>query len=363
MDKKQRFEERIRTVSPMLWRTIARIEELKGQWIAGARLSPQALGRLKKSVLITSTGASTRIEGAKLSDEEVEKLMRGLRARKSTDRDEQEVRGYYELLERVFEGWRHMRFSEDAIKRFHADLLAHVKKDAAHRGKYKTEENRVVMVDPSGKSVGVLFEATPPYYTPQEVRELMAWTVQALAGRAHHPLLVIGNFIVEFLAIHPFQDGNGRISRALTNLLLLKEGYEYMPYVSHEKLIEDNKPEYYVALRTSQKTFARDHMPDFNPRKKETIEPWLSFFFSVLEKQAEQAVELLSKESIEKILSPKQLTVWSYIESVPEATPGDIAERTGVARPTVNQALDALLRLKKIERIGLGRSTRYRKRQ
>jgi len=362
MDTIQRYNKRMRNISPMLWRTIAHIEELKGQWIAGARLSPQALGRLKKSVLITSTGASTRIEGAKLSDEEVERLMRGLKTRKSTDRDEQEVRGYYELLERVFEGWKRMLFSEDGIKRFHQDLLQYVKKDAVHRGKYKTEENRVVMVDPSGKSVGVLFEATPPHYTSQEMWELIAWTSRALGERVHHPLLVIGNFIVEFLAIHPFQDGNGRISRALTNLLLLKEGYEYMPYVSHEKLIEDNKPEYYVALRTSQKTFIRDHAPDFNPHKKETIEPWLAFFFSVLEEQAAQAVELLSKENIEKILSQKQLLVWAYIESVPEATPGEIARHTGVVRPTVNQALDALLRLKKIERIGLGRSTRYKKR-
>lgn len=362
MDKKRRFDERMRVISPMLWKSIAHIEELKGRWVAGARLSPQALGRLKKSVLITSTGASTRIEGAKLSDDEVEKLMRGLRARKSTDRDEQEVRGYYELLERIFEGWKRMSFSEDGIKRFHADLLQYVKKDAAHCGKYKTEENRVVMIDPSGKSVGALFEATPPHYTPQEIRELVEWTVRALTARVHHPLLVIGNFIVEFLAIHPFQDGNGRISRALTNLLLLKEGYEYMPYVSHEKLIEDNKPEYYVALRTSQKTFVRDHVPDFNAHKKETIEPWLTFFFLVLEKQAEEAVELLSRENIEKIVSPKQLAVWMHIESVPEATPGDIARDTRVARPTVNQALEVLLRLKKIERIGLGRSTRYKKR-
>lgn len=362
METHKRYEARMKETSPVLWKAIARIEALKGQWIAGARLSPQALGRLKKSVLITSTGASTRIEGAKLSDEDVEKLMRGLRTRKSADRDEQEVRGYYELLERIFEEWKRMPFSEEGIKRMHAELLRHVKKDAEHRGTYKTEENRVAMVDAAGRSIGVLFEATPPYLTAQAMRDLVAWTRDALARKIHHPLLIIGNFVVEFLAIHPFQDGNGRISRALTNLFLLKEGYGYMPYVSHEKLIEDNKPEYYIALRSSQKTFARDHAPDFRASKKETLAPWLAFFFAMLERQAEQAVDLLSKENIEKILSPKQLTVWIYIESVSEATPGDIAKHTGVARPTVNQALDVLLRLKKIERIGLGRSTRYKKR-
>lgn len=362
MALQSRFDARMREISVAVWKEIARIEALKGQWIAGARLSPQALGRLKKSVLITSTGASTRIEGAKLSDEEVEKLMRGLRTRKSTDRDEQDVRGYYELLERIFEGWKRVPFTEEGIKRMHAELLRYVKKDAEHRGTYKTEENRVAMVDASGRAIGVLFEATPPHLTAHAMRELVAWTHAALAEKIHHPLLVIGNFVVEFLAIHPFQDGNGRISRALTNLLLLKEGYGYMPYVSHEKFIEDNKPEYYVALRASQKTFLRDHAPDFRLNKQEMLAPWLMFFFTMLAEQAEQAVDLLSKENIEKILSPKQLAVWLYIESVSEATPGDIAKHTRVARPTVNQALDALLRLKKIERIGLGRSTRYKKR-
>lgn len=362
MVKTERFDERMKHIPAKVWEKLVRIEALKGQWIAGARLSPQALGRLKKSVLVTSTGASTRIEGAKLSDEEVEKLMRGLRARKSTDRDEQEVRGYYELLERIFEAWRRMQFSEEGIRKLHKELLKYVKKDVGHRGEYKKEENRVVMIGPDGKSIGVLFEATPPLYTPHEVHDLVAWTTHALVEKTHHPLLVIGNFIVEFLAIHPFQDGNGRVSRALTNLLLLKEGYEYMSYVSHEKIIEDNKPEYYVALRTSQKTFVREHVPDFSARGKETIASWLDFFFSVLLAQATDAVELLSKENIEKILSPKQLAVWMYLETVSEATPGEIARHAHVVRPTVNQALDKLLRLKKIERIGLGRTTRYKKR-
>ena len=162
----------------------------------------------------------------------------------------------------------------------------------------------------------------------------------------------MGNFLVEFLQIHPFQDGNGRLSRILTNLLLLKEGYLYMPYISHEKLVEDNKPEYYLALRQSQKTFKDD---------TETIAPWLDFFFTIFLKQSQIAVELLSKENIEKLLSKKQLSVWQYLQGVDEATPGEIAKETKVARPTVSQALDKLLRLKKVERIGLGRSTRYRK--
>jgi len=352
MAKNKRFDQWLAQIPADIWSKITQIDELKGQWIAGARLSPQVLGRLKRSVLITSTGASTRIEGARLSDEDVEKMMRGIDIQKFTDRDKQEVKGYFELLENVFDSWKSLKFSENTIKHFHKELLKYVKKDELHRGNYKKEENKVQMIDAVGKSVGVLFDTTPAYLTPKEMQELVEWTQQALAERKYHPLLVIGSFLVEFLQIHPFKDGNGRLSRVLTNLLLLKEGYLYMPYISHEKLVEDNKPDYYMALRRSQKTFKTEH---------ENIIPWLDFFLTIFLKQSQMAVELLSKENIEKLLSKKQLAVWQYLQEVEEATPGEIAKKAKVVRPTVNQALDRLLRLKKVERIGLGRSTRYRK--
>ena len=264
-----KLDQRLEHLPAEIWSKITRIEELKGQWIAGAQLSPQILGRLKRSVLITSTGASTRIEGAKLSDEDVEKLMRGIDIQKFTDRDKQEVKGYYELLENVFNSWKSLKFNEGTIKHFHKELLKHVEKDELHRGEYKKIENKVEMINAAGESIGVLFDTTPAYLTPKEMQELVEWTGRTLAEKKHHPLLIVGNFLVEFLQVHPFQDGNGRLSRVLTNLLLLKEGYLYMPYVSHEKLVEDNKPEYYLALRQSQKTFKTDH---------ETIISWLDFF-------------------------------------------------------------------------------------
>lgn len=356
MDKpiiqKNRFDLRLEGLSPEVYARVRELDELKGQWIAGAQLSPQVLGRLKRSTLVTSTGASTRIEGAKLSDEDIEKMMRGIGIQKFADRDKQEVRGYYELLENVFDSWKSLSFSESSIKHFHQELLKYVKKDQDHRGDYKKQENKVHMVNEAGESTAVLFDTTPVYLTPKEMQELTEWTQKALAEKKYHPLVVIGNFLVEFLNIHPFQDGNGRLSRMLTNLLLLKEGYLYAPYVSHEKLVEDNKPDYYVALRRSQKTLKTEH---------EDIVPWLDFFFCILIKQAQMAVDLLSKENIEKLLSPKQLMVWEYLQRSEMATPGEISRATGVVRRTVNQVLDKLLRLKKIERVGLGRTTRYTK--
>jgi len=350
--KNNQFDKRIEHIPGNIWTEITQIDELKGRWVAGANLSPQVLTRLKRSVLITSTGASTRIEGSKLSDEEIEKILQGLSVNKFADRDVEEAKGYFELLQNVFNAWSDLKFSENIIKGFHRDLLKYVSKDERHRGNYKKAENQVAMFDAEGKAIGVVFDTTLAYLTPKEMQDLVEWTNDAFNKKLYHPLLITGNFIVEFLKIHPFLDGNGRLSRVLTNLLLLQQGYEYMPYISHEKLIEDNKASYYSALRKSQRTFGT---------KDESILPWLEFFLSIVLKQSEMAEELLSKENIEKLLSPKQLAVWEYLRSVNEATPRQISNKTGVARPTINQVLSKLLKLKKIERLGLGRSSRYRK--
>lgn len=341
----------LKNLSSSIWKKIAQIDELKGRWHGGARLNPQALGRLKRSVLVTSTGASTRIEGARLTDEAIAKLMTGIIIQRFPDRDKQEVLGYFELLNNVFESWPTLGFSENLIKSFHQELLKYVEKDKLHRGEYKKQENKVIMINSASQSAGVLFDTTPAYLTPKEMQELVEWTKTAQERKTHHPLLIIGAFIVQFLQIHPFQDGNGRLSRILTNLLMLQAGYAYMPYVSHEKLIEDNKSGYYLALRASQKTLKA---------AKPTIVPWLEFFLNLVYQQARMAVELLSTENLEKLLSTTQLKVWQYFQKKKKAAPKELAENLKVPRPTVNQVLSKLIELKKVERLGQGRSTRYK---
>lgn len=348
-----KFDYRLKYLSGKYLSIIAQIDELKGRWIGGATLGPQALGRLKKSVLITSSGASTRIEGSQLSDDDVEKVMRGLNIKKFADRDTQEVRSYYELLTNVFGAWRTVRFSESTVKYWHKELLKYVEKDKAHLGEYKKQENKVhIMDETTGKPISVLFDTTSAFLAPKAMQELIDWTNEALSEKRYHPLLIIGNFVVEFLKIHPFTDGNGRLSRVLTNFLLLQAGYEYMPYISHEKLVEDNKVDYYLALRRSQKTI---------DTKQEDISTWLDFFLGIFHQQSQMAVELLSPKNIEQLLTAKQRKVLEYLDQVTEASPGEIANKTGVAQPTVRQALNKLLRLKKIERLGQGRSTVYRR--
>lgn len=352
MIKNRKFEARIAKLPNEIFLKLAQIDELKGAWSAGANLNPQLLGRLKRSVLITSTGASTRIEGARLSDQDVEKLMQGIAIQKFADRDKQEVSGYFELLQIIFDSWQHIRFSENTIKHLHQELLKYVEKDQNHRGKYKSTDNKVEMVDQQGRRIGVIFDTTPAYLTPKQMLELFEWTKDALEKKKSHPLIIIGNFIVEFLNIHPFKDGNGRLSRILTNLLLLQAGYSYMPYVSHEKLIEDQKPKYYLALRKSQKTFKK---------RIGDITAWLEFFLDLILIQSKEAINLITQENIEDILSNKQIVVWQYLQTMDEATPRQIAQSTKIAYATVRQALSRLLNLKKIERVGMGRSSRYRK--
>ena len=338
-------------VTHKIYGLISQIDELKGQWKMGANLSPQILSMLKRSVIITSSGASTRIEGAHLTDEQVEKLLKGLKIQKLITRDEQEVAGYAELLTNVFDSYNNLELSESTIKHFHSELLKYSEKDIRHRGEYKFGSNCVEARDASGKLVGVLFDPTPPHLVSKEMTELLEAAISLLNKKEIHPLIIIGNFIFEFLSIHPFQDGNGRTSRVLTNLLLLKSGYEYMPYVSHEKFIEDNKNEYYLALNKSQKTWKTN---------KENISPWLLFFLNILLKQTQMAIGLLSKESIENLLSEKQSAVWNYFKEHDIVTPKNLRGDLKIAGPTVTQILNKLLEMKKIERIGKGRATRYK---
>ena len=244
-----------------------------------------------------------------------------------------------------------MELSESTIKHFHSELLKYSEKDTRHRGEYKFGSNRVEAKDADGNAIGILFDPTPPHLVGKEMSELLEAASSLLNKKEIHPLIIIGNFNFEFLSIHPFQDGNGRTSRVLTNLLLLKNGYEYMPYASHEKFIEDNKNEYYLALNKSQRTWKTD---------KEDISPWQLFFLNILLKQTQMAIGLLTKESIENLLSEKQSAVWNYFNQHEIITPKELRDNLKIVGPTITQVLNKLLEMKKIERIGKGRATRYK---
>jgi hypothetical protein len=226
------------TITPEILKLIAEIDEFKGRWKVMESLAPEKLTSWRRIATIESVGSSSRIEGAKLSDREVEELLSGVKAKSFASRDEQEVAGYADAMDMVFESFESVMVTENHIKQLHGVLLKYSRKDQEHRVHYKQVPNHVEAFGPDGKSLGVVFETATPFETPSWMKALVNWFNESVSEETQHPLILIGIFIVVFLAIHPFKDGNGRISRVLTTLLLLRVGYGYVPYSSMESVIE-----------------------------------------------------------------------------------------------------------------------------
>jgi Fic family protein len=330
---------------------ISELDEFKGTWKALNTLAPDRLAALRKIATIESVGSSTRIEGARLSDREVKELLSNLGKQSLASRDEQEVAGYAEVMDLVFSSWESIPFTENYIKQIHKILLKYSSKDERHRGEYKKFPNNVQAFDVDGKSLGVVFETASPFDTPQQMSELIAWTAEQLVSREIHLLLVIGVFVVAFLAIHPFQDGNGRLSRILTVLLLLKAGYAYVPYSSLESIIEENKDRYYLALRKTQGTLNQDE-PDW--------EPWLLFFLRTLQRQK---IRLQSKLENERIMASTlpalSVRILELAKAHDRITTQGIEKATGESRSTIKARLKQLTEDGLLVRYGKGRSTWY----
>jgi Fic family protein len=336
-----------------VYSSIAEIDGVKNSWHITGKMLPQTIERLTRSVIVTSTGSSNRIEGNRLSDIEVENLYRNLRVKKFKTRDEQEIAGYLQCLELVFNNYHEIPISEASILKMHNDMLIHSERDMRHKGNYKFGTNRVEAKDTTGQVVGVIFDPTPPYLVKKEMQELIDWYNWAVNTKAKHPLLLMANFIFEYLAIHPFQDGNGRTSRLLTNLMLQKHGYLFTQVVSHERIIEANKTDYYFALNKTQNTWKKG---------EEDMTPWLLFFLDVIKIQSTQALKIIEGDNVEYLLSEKQLALWQWVlaNKHNEFSRKDAIEELGFPPRTVESIIKKLLDLKQLERLGQGQATRYK---
>jgi Fic family protein len=339
---------------------IAEVDEFKGKWRALNTLAPERLAVLRKIATIESVGSSTRIEGARLSDRQVQALLANVGKQSFTSRDEQEVAGYAEVMDSIFASWESIPFSENYIKQFHKMLLKYSPNDERPRGEYKKFSNSVQAFDLDGNSLGIVFETTSPFETPRQMAEIVTQTAERLLAPTIHPLLSIGIFIVTFLAIHPFQDGNGRLSRILTMLLLLKAGYGYVPYSSLESIIEESKEGYYLALRQTQGTLNQEQPPNW--------EPWLLFFLRVLQRQKNRLQTKLDNERI--MASTLPLLSVRILELAKEhgrvTTQSILLQRgyaneqaTGESRSTIKARLKQLTDDRLLVRYGKGRSTWY----
>lgn len=338
-------------ITPEVLSLIARIDEFKGAWRALGTLAPDRLSALRRVATIESIGSSTRIEGSKLSDREVEKLLSNLEIKSFETRDEQEVAGYAELMDLVFSSWEDIPLNENHVKQLHQTLLRHSEKDERHRGQYKTHSNSVAAFDENGIQIGIVFETATPFDTPRLMAELIAWVAQE-RDKAHlHPLLIISIFVVVFLEIHPFQDGNGRLSRVLTTLLLIQAGYAYVPYSSLESVIEVNKEAYYLALRQTQGTI-RTESPNW--------QPWLVFFLRSLAEQVRKLEKKVEREKIVLAAMPElSLQIIEFAREHGRVTIGDTIRLTGASRHTLKQHFRSLVERGSLNRHGSGRGVWY----
>lgn len=339
------------TITEEILSLVAELDEFKGAWRALGTLAPERLSALRHVATIESIGSSTRIEGSKLSDRQVEKLLSNLEIKSFETRDEQEVAGYATVLEMLYLHWQEIELNENYIKQLHRDLLKYSDKDARHRGEYKTLDNHVEAFDETGKSIGVVFQTASPFDTPRLMLELVDWTNQALTDTRHHPLLVIAIFIVTFLEIHPFQDGNGRLSRILTTLLLLRAGYHYVPYSSLESVIERSKEGYYLALRRTQGTI-RTERPAWGP--------WVVFFLQALQRQKRNLEAKIDKERLMQGRVPGlSMQILEIVRAHGRTTLSDAVAATGANKNTVKRHLQKLVADGYLKKQGAGKATWY----
>ncbi len=321
---------------------------------------------------IESVGSSTRIEGAKLSDVEVEALFGRIKTDAFATRDEQEVAGYARVMETVFESFETIQITENYLKQLHAMLLQYSDKDSRHRGIYKKHSNCVEAFDQKGQTLGVVFETSSPFDTPRGMKELFDWYKESQLEHSQHPLIIVGIFIVVFLAIHPFQDGNGRLSRILTTLLLLQAGYVYVPYSSLESVIEESKDGYYLALRRTQATLNNEsHAQEQSgselsktcnedlPAEPDWV-PWLTFFLRALQKQIVRLKVKVEREHLmRESMSELARTIFELTVEHGTISVSEVVVITGSARGTIKKNLATLVNQGHLKLVGRGRASRY----
>ncbi len=324
---------------------MSQIDRFDASWSSIEKREGDSLRELKSIATIRSVGASTRIEGSKMSNEEVDILLKDIDVTKLVDRDSQEVAGYFDVLDLISESFQNIPVTENSIKNLHKKLLAYSEKDIWHRGDYKQHSNAVEANLPDG-SKQIIFRTTEPGFPTQDaMSDLIKWYK---TDKETHPLVKCALLAYDFVSIHPFQDGNGRMSRLLSTLALLKQGYSWIQYVSLEHEIEHQKNKYYQTLRSCQAQ-----------RPSEDVTPWIHFFFKALIKVQDQLMSKLDRQGVMSELSPREKAIITIISERPGTKSGEIAERLGIPSPTVKRLLAQLLKAKLIEKHGAGAGTNY----
>lgn len=339
------------TVYRSISNLLSRIDTFRGNWQAIEHSKAGYLKELRKIATIESIGSSTRIEGATLTDEEVDKLLKSIKISKLTTRDEQEVAGYYEALQVILDNYADIELTERYVHQLHGILLKHSDKDQRHKGGYKALSNKVVANYPDGTQ-RTIFKTTEPHLTSMEMEGLLVWTNERLTKKDMHPLLIIAAFVYEFLSIHPYQDGNGRLSRLLTSLLLMQQDYRFVQYVSFEHVIETRKDDYYRALMDGQKN---------RYKEEERLDKWVLYFLEcliILTERLEAKYETYSK--LKTALNERQQAIIAYMKEQKAATVSEIEQALNkYSRNTLKKDLSYLVNEGLLLKTGAGRGVRY----
>ena len=348
MEKKLAFS--VKTAQK-LFASAARIDQFRGKWQFIEQIDNRYLRELRSLATIQSIGSSTRIEGATLTNLEVESLLKSVKITQFKTLEEQEVVGYYEGLELILDQFAFIELSVSNIKALHNVLMKHSEKDQKHKGEFKKFSNQVVAKYPDG-TVRTIFNTTEPLLVDKVMDELVEWANTELASKDFHSLFCIGAFVYEFLSIHPFQDGNGRLSRLLTTLLLLREGYEFVQYVSFENIIESNKKDYYRSLMAGQQN---------RNTEDEIIGEWMLFFLSSLETLSQKLDEKYTRYlNLGGFLNQRQQQLLALVKERKAVKLADISTLFPDVSSRSLQRDFALLESEGlIERIGNGKLTAY----
>ncbi len=348
MDKKLEFTG---SVYQHIMKQLSVIDSFKGNWESVELKHSKYLNELRKIATIESIGSSTRIEGATLTDAEVEKLLKSVKITKLTTREQQEVVGYYETLQIILDNYKDLELTERYIHQLHGILLKYSGKDQSHKGKYKSLSNQVVANYPDGAQ-RTIFRTTEPAMTAKEMEELLFWVNERFEKADMHPIMITSAFVYEFLSIHPYQDGNGRLSRLMTTLLLMRQGYEFTQYISFEHIIEERKDDYYRALMEGQKN---------RYKEDEKIDKWILFFLDcmvTLIYRLETKYELYSK--LKKDLNERQQELIRFIKKQKKVQIRDVEEAfENHSRNTLKKDLTYLVNEGLIFKTGTLKGTRY----
>ena len=248
--------------------TLKAIGEYKGKQDLYAHQTPEALESLKQVAIIESSESSNRLEGITAPHERIKAL--ALQSTKPKNRSEQEIAGYRDALTLIHQSAEHMPLTANVVLQLHSLVYQYMPDEG---GRWKPADNEIIEYKPDGSMKRVRFKAVPAVSTPQAMDDLARLYKEAIDQHSKEPLVIMPLAVLDFLCVHPFRDGNGRVARLLTLLLLYHFGYRVGRYISLERLFEESRETYYETLEASSEGWHHGKHDPF---------PWLTYFWGVL---------------------------------------------------------------------------------